>query len=129
MDWQLGRYSSPALDLTYFIFSSTDRKLREYHYDKLIKIYYNALSTAIVKLGSNPEKLFTFDDLLNELKVYGRFGLIYAPVLLQIVTAKSDGLPDSDELAELAGGVNLTENEYGQRVRDAIKDGMLLSYF
>lgn len=85
-----------------------------------------------MKLGSDPEKLFTFDDLTNELKLYGRFGLIFAPVLLQIVTSKTDGLPDIEETADSASGgvtVNLTETEYSQRVRDTMKDGMLLSYF
>jgi len=100
LDWQLGRYSSPVLDITYFMFSSTDRALREEHYDKLIKIYHNALSNTITKLGSDPEKLFSFNDLLEELKRYGRFGLVLAPVLLQIITSKPDDIPDMDEFAE-----------------------------
>lgn len=142
MDWQLGRYSSPVLDITYFMFSSTDGKLRADHYDKLIKIYHNALSNTITKLGSDPEKLFSFNDLLGELKRFGRFGLLFAPVMLQFITSKASDIPDMDEFAEdiknntktmdesiQAFTSSSTLDEYNQRVRDVIKDGILLSYY
>lgn len=124
------------------MFSSTDRKLREEHYDKLIKIYHNALSNTIRKLGSDPEKLFSFNDLLGELKRYGRFGLLLAPILLQIITSNPDDIPDMDEFAEnmanntttldesVATFANLaTVDQYNQRVKDVVKDGLLLSYY
>lgn len=142
LDWQLGRYSSPVLDISYFMFSSTDRQLREKHFDKLIKTYHNSLSNTIKKLGSDPEKLFSFNDLLGELKRYGRFGLILAPILLQIITSNPDDIPDMDEFAENMANNKTTVDEsmatfasvsslevYNQRVRDVVKDGMLLGYY
>lgn len=124
------------------MFSSTDRKLREEHYDKLIKIYHSSLSNTISKLGSDPEKLFSFNDLLGELKRYGRFGLLLAPILLQIITSKPDDIPDLDDFAEdlanktksmdesiAAFANNTTIDQYNQRVRDVVKDGILLNYF
>ncbi|KAK9686356.1 Ecdysteroid kinase-like family [Popillia japonica] len=41
LDWQLSRYGSPALDLSYFIFTCTDHALRAKHYDNMIKFYYH----------------------------------------------------------------------------------------
>lgn len=124
------------------MFSSTDRKLREDHYDKLIKIYYKALSNTISKLGSDPEKLFSFNDLLGELKRYGRFGLILAPILLQIITTKPSDIPNMDEFADnIANNTksveetiaefanNSTLDEYNRRVREVVKDGLLLNYY
>lgn len=124
------------------MFSSTDRLLREKHFDKLIKIYHDSLSNTIKKLGSDPEKLFSFNDLLGELKHYGRFGLILAPILLQVITSNPDDIPDLDEFAEdmasnaktmdesMATFANMSSLEvYNQRVRDVVKDGMLLGYF
>lgn len=124
------------------MFSSTDRKLREEHYDKLIKIYHNALSNTITKLGSDPEKLFSFNDLLGELKRYGRFGLLLAPILLQIITSEPSDIPDMDKFAEdmannaktmdesmAAFSSTATLDKYNQRVRDVVKDGLLLSYY
>ncbi|XP_037052130.1 uncharacterized protein LOC119085750 [Bradysia coprophila] len=142
LDWQLGRYSSPVLDISYFMFSSTDRKLREQHFDKLIKIYHSSLSNTIRKLGSDPDKLFSFSDLQGELKRYGRFGLILAPILLQIITSNPGDIPDMDEFAEDMANKTKTMDEsmatfasisslevYNQRVRDVVKDGMLLGYY
>ncbi len=124
------------------MFSSTDRKLREQHYDKLIKIYHNSLSNTLTKLGSDPEKLFSFNDLQGELKRYGRFGLLLAPILLQIITSNPSDIPDMDEFAEdmannkktldesMAAFANNSSLEtYNQRVRDVVKDGILLSYY
>lgn len=124
------------------MFSSTDRKLREEHYDKLIKIYHKSLSNTITKLGSDPEKLFSFNDLLGELKRYGRFGLVLAPILLQIITSEASDIPDMDEFAEqmadntktmddsMAVFANMgTVDKYNQRVRDVVKDGLLLNYY
>lgn len=124
------------------MFSSTDRKLREEHYDKLIKVYHKSLSNTITKLGSDPEKLFSFNDLLGELKRYGRFGLLLAPILLQIITSEASDIPDMDELAEdfanntktmdesMAVFSNMgTVDKYNQRVRDVVKDGLLLNYY
>lgn len=124
------------------MFSSTDRNLREKHYDKLIKIYHNALSNTITKLGSDPEKLFSFNDLLGELKRFGRFGLVLAPILLQIITTKPSDIPDMDQFAEDMANNKKTMDEsmaefanaasldkYNQRVRDVVKDGILLNYY
>lgn len=124
------------------MFSSTDRKLREAHYDKLIKIYHNALSNTISKLGSDPEKLFSFNDFLGELKRFGRYGLIMGPILLQIITSNPDDIPNLDELAEEMTKSDKTMDEnvkafasvaslekYNERVRDIVKDGLLLDYF
>lgn len=124
------------------MFSSTDRKLREEHYDKLIKIYHNSLANTITKLGSDPEKLFSFNDLLGELKRFGRFGLVLAPILLQIITSKPDDIPDMDAFAEdmknntktmdesmKAFANTATLDQYNQRVRDVVKDGILLNYY
>lgn len=38
IDFQLLRYGSPALDLAFFFYSCTTQKLREAHYDSLLKV-------------------------------------------------------------------------------------------
>lgn len=123
------------------MFSSTDRQLREQHYNKLIKIYHHSLSNTIRKLGSDPEKLFTFNDLLGELQRFGRYGLIMAPILLQVVTSSPDDIPDMDKFADDMASNKTTLDEgmaefkkastlhvYNQKVRDVFKDGILLGY-
>ena len=38
IDFQLARYASVGLDISFFIYSCTDQKLREEHYEQLLKV-------------------------------------------------------------------------------------------
>lgn len=44
IDFQLARYTSPALDISFFIYSGTSKELREQHYDELITVGFHAFS-------------------------------------------------------------------------------------
>lgn len=50
IDWQLSRYSSPTIDLLYYLFSCTTKEIRDAHYDEFLTIYHESLSTNIRKL-------------------------------------------------------------------------------
>lgn len=74
IDFQLTRYSSPALDISFFVYSCTSQALRESHYEDLLKAYHQSLSEMLTDLGSNPEELFSYADLQKELHEFARFG-------------------------------------------------------
>lgn len=101
IDYQISRYVSPALDLVYFIFASTDKTFRDEHYHELIKIYHNSLSKFLKRLGEDPEILFPFEALEGQLKKFGRFGMPCSLMLLPIITTQSRDLPDFDKMAEM----------------------------
>jgi hypothetical protein len=63
IDFQLARYCSPALDISFFIYSCTSEELRDKHYDDLLKVYHDSLSEIIRDFGSNPDYLFPFSAL------------------------------------------------------------------
>ncbi|XP_055541041.1 uncharacterized protein LOC129727327 [Wyeomyia smithii] len=75
IDFQLARYSSPALDISFFMYSCTTQKLREEHYEDLLKTYHDSLSDMLRNLGSNPDELFSYSDLQKELREFARFGV------------------------------------------------------
>lgn len=110
IDWQMSNFVSPAIDLTYFLFSSTEKQLRDEHYDDLINIYYDTLATQINRLGSDAKKLFTFNDLQLQLKQFAIYGLIMAPLIVQIITADPKDIPDLDQIAEDMKNQKLDEN-------------------
>lgn len=108
LDWQISRYASPAVDVLYQIFSSTRKELRDRHYTNLLCVYYTALSETVCKLGSDPEKLFRYSDLMDQLKSHGKFALFMGVMLIPIVLAKPDEVRDMDDLTErLAKGEKL----------------------
>lgn len=75
IDFQLARCSSPALDLSFFIYSCTTQELREKHYDDLLKVYHKSLSDLVRDLGSDPTVLFPFSDFEKEMQESARFGV------------------------------------------------------
>ncbi|KAL7015018.1 hypothetical protein ACKWTF_016247 [Chironomus riparius] len=75
IDFQLSRYASPALDITFFLYSCTSEELRVQYYNDLMKTYHTNLCEIIRDFGSNPEFLFPYSALENEMKQFGRFGV------------------------------------------------------
>lgn len=100
MDFQIARYCSPVLDLHYNLFTGTDKVFREAHYEDLLKIYHESVSQTIRKLGSDPEKLFSYDDFQRELRKFGEFPLLFGPMIIQIRIAEAADILDLDEYSE-----------------------------
>lgn len=140
LDWQIIHYGSPAIDLVYNLFTSTDGPLREKEYMNLLRLYHESLSKTVKLLGSDPDKLFPFDDLLSELKRCGVYALLMAPLLLQVLQAKSSEIPNMDDMfdkvAEGEGQINLVnslssegQSEYDRRLNEVFEDVTKMGYY
>lgn len=126
------------LDIVYFLFTSTDKRLRDAHFDEILHIYHDALSAAVRRMGSDPERLFSYNDFQGELKKFGRYGVLIAPMLVQVVTADPTDIPDMDALSEKMANTGnheaqsfisaKTENAYNQRISDVIRDAERYGY-
>lgn len=96
---------------------------------------------SICSLGSDPQKLFPYEALLDQFHKFGRFGLIMASLLLPMITSDEDATPNLDELAEnmkknvvINDNGNLfstdkNEDAFNERLRDIIVDMVQLNYF
>lgn len=63
IDFQLSRFASPVIDISFFIYSCTTEELRAQYYDDLIMTYYKNLSKMIKDFGSDSEVLFPLSAL------------------------------------------------------------------
>lgn len=106
LDWQFVRFVSPALDVLCTIFSSTNKALRDRDYMSLLKLYHESLCKTIRMLGSDPDQLFTFENLQDELRRCGNYSLLFAPIVIAVST---DAISDLDET------FNGTRNEECER--------------
>lgn len=128
VDWQMSYYNSPVLDLLYNIFTSTDGQYRENHYEKLLKTYYSSLTESIEKLGSDPTKFITYNQLQDEFKKFGQYGLLRCCITTDLVISNANDVTDMDHYAELIDkGVEVRlvkkyEGETQQRYVTAIND-------
>ncbi|XP_046972779.1 uncharacterized protein LOC124539431 [Vanessa cardui] len=78
IDFQLTRCASPVLDISFVIAACTEQELRSKHYDELLEYYYETLSKHIRELGSDPNKLYSRETFMEEVKKYSYFGLAFS---------------------------------------------------
>ncbi len=120
---------SPVLDLSYYLLTSTTKELR-LRYDDLIKVYHSSMSELITKLGSDPQKLCPFDELNSQLKQFGVYGVIMAPVLLQVIASDSQNIIDMDTIEADTSTIDFATFDdrskvtYRERVSDALQDAI-----
>lgn len=102
VDWQITRYSPPVFDVLYYIFTQTDKLFRDQHYERLLKMYHTTMSNTIRKLGSNPDKLYTYENMERQLRKYGGgFLLLTAPIIIQLLSVGDPNeINDADQWAE-----------------------------
>ncbi|KAF5275179.1 hypothetical protein FQR65_LT04211 [Abscondita terminalis] len=135
LDWQLCRLGSPVLDLSYFIFSSTDKQFRDKFYDEMIREYYNSLCTFLTELGSNPDELFPFAVLKEHLKTFSVFGLYMTVQVLFLILSDHEEIPDmhnfksEDEALEKMNYTTKNIDKYNSRVRGVVTDFDKLGYY
>lgn len=132
VDWQITRYCAPVLDVLSIILSSSDKQFRQQHYDALLKAYYSSLCENIRKLGSDPDKLYTWDDFQNQLRKFIGYGLLFALLIIQLRMAGANDIGNVDDFAErIERGENIdlvnitdeqTQKEYEILVNDVVAD-------
>lgn len=79
VDFQIGYWGSPGLDLTYLLFSSSADDIFEREWDQLLRIYHDELISTLKKLNfSKPLPSFTYlkMELLNRALLGVIFGIL-----------------------------------------------------
>lgn len=133
------RYASPAIDLLYYLFIATDKALRANEYQNLLRHYHGSLSDTIRALGSDPDQLFTFDDLQSELKRFGKFAFLGTPIMLRIILADPKDIRNYDDMKDIKEELNNKTNYnvldtnadavYRERMNDIICDLVDYGYY
>lgn len=137
VDYQFIQYGSPAIDLHFNIFTSTDKELRDKDYDNMLRWYYESLSKIVKALGSNLDVLFTFDDLKQELKQSGNIIPVLVPMMLEVMQFDSNDVNLDDAFNKMAegdheSGFRLSEqgqHEYVRRLNELFDDIVRLGYY
>uniref|UniRef100_A0A182N5A7 CHK domain-containing protein n=1 Tax=Anopheles dirus TaxID=7168 RepID=A0A182N5A7_9DIPT len=98
IDFQLARYSSPVLDISFFLYSCTSQALRDAHYQELLDAYYGGLAEMLRDLGSDPDVIFPYTELQKELKQYARFGVGMGIESIPFSLLDESEVPDLDKI-------------------------------
>lgn len=138
-DWQLGRISSPAADLTTYLFSSTVKALRDAHLDEFLRVYYANLAAIVRATGCDPDVVFPEAELHRQLAKFGNIGVMIAPILMPVMVADTADLSNLDDMAETISAGNdaghiahlseCTTPEYVQRMQGVLSDARQRGWF
>lgn len=85
--------------MLYNIFSSTDKPYRDLNYEKLLQTYYSSLSETIRKLGSDPNKLYTYENFRMQMRKYSEYALLLAPMIYTLRLAQAEDAVNLDDFA------------------------------
>lgn len=72
------------------------------------------------RLGSDPEKIFPYETLLKQFKQFGKYTIFVAALLMPMLCAEVDTIPDFDRLA-VEVSENGTQREDMFRIADEAK--------
>lgn len=93
IDFQIITEANPVNDLSYFFYSGTSKE----QFDKLddyLKVYHDSLSKNLRDLGSDPEKLYTFQQLKKDWVKHAIYGLILSIVLVKVKLIDNTNIQD-----------------------------------
>lgn len=131
LDYQVVRYGSIALDISYFIYNCTQQNTRELYWDTLLDIYLMELNSTLTKYGIKDEDFLVNRKQLDaELVTFGRFGVGMAILIIPLLTSDQPSLDNSDESFD-----NMHNNQHNNAncfnrltdiIYDAVKRGILV---
>lgn len=137
VDLQTIRYGNMVCDILIFLFSSTKIDMRMRHMDNLIEVYRESLINNLRQYLKNDyscefeayQKLFTFENIKNEIAKSSLYGFFYVMWVLPAITfvpnvkdidSLMKTIMDSDKHDEIMA--SLQSNEYHIRIRDVIRE-------
>lgn len=123
VDFQLSRYSSPALDLQYFVYTSPSEDIRSNYTELLLEEYHKELQDTLKILHCEHHE-FTIDQLKEEFEEKSLFGLIAAATVLSAVVADPNDVMDLENVKEDGSNMDLKLVEKplsGRRYKQALE--------
>jgi thiamine kinase-like enzyme len=96
IDFQMSRYGSPALDLSFFLLRYHTKEAG-HNYRELLRVYHDALKEFLMELGSNADELFPFSALEEEMQKYSAFGMAMALICIPGTMSEATGFVDDDD--------------------------------
>lgn len=98
LDFQLTRVSTPALDVTYILFTSLRYGLLASCYDELLTCYHASLASTLTELGLAVEDLFPRIRLDQEMARCAAYGVAMAGIVVPAVYCPPEHAPDLESV-------------------------------
>ncbi|KAF5302537.1 hypothetical protein FQR65_LT00909 [Abscondita terminalis] len=132
LDWQLTRFCLPSSDLSELLWTCSDKKLRDDHYEEFLEMYYNSFSSFLKELGGNPENSYPHSVFKEDVKKFSVGGLYLTIWQMLSNSMEIKSVPNlvlvetgKDLVDMFSAAVNDT---YLSKMKDAIEDFIEYGY-
>ncbi|KAF2897011.1 hypothetical protein ILUMI_09164 [Ignelater luminosus] len=99
IDFQIAKWGLPVLDIAWFLCTCSEKEVIEQLEDYL-RLYHNSLAAHLIKLGSNPDKVYSHSVFLKQRRKYARFGLTLAVSIIYLLLSDESEAVNLDNVAE-----------------------------
>jgi len=124
IDFQLSGYTSPALDLVYFLAASTTGELRAKYLSHILTLYHTIFVNTAQRFGVQVD--FSYEDLLDDFSKARLHGLNFAVgALPSILAEKNEDIVDMDDWA---GAMNIEDEEIRNQKMKEVMDQQNASF-
>jgi len=107
VDYQFGYWTSPAVDLHYFLHSSLSPDLLDKHHI-LVQEYHKSLTETLSALGYRGLQP-TLTELQRQLQIRGPYAVFMCCAILPVILADRNNLPDAMKLMKNEEVIHLSE--------------------
>ncbi|VVC43034.1 Protein of unknown function DUF227,Protein kinase-like domain,CHK kinase-like [Cinara cedri] len=118
------RYGSPALDLSFFLYMNTDRRIRDERWDELLDTYCASLAAAVsdvadvVRVPDRPQ-------LDAEMREYGVYGLVHVSYFVRVMMAENLVVdPSSFVESDIDTSFEILMSYGGDKATDLVADAV-----
>jgi Ecdysteroid kinase-like family len=120
IDFQLARFGSLALDLSYLLYNSCTKSILDAHWDVFMNTYMEELNSTLESMGASKSKI-TRHQLDEEMKRFGRFGIAGALQAIPFFVTPIEDQP------KMEGGLEVFDNFHNNShknlvIRDRLTD-------
>lgn len=105
MDFQLCTYTSPAIDLHYFLSTSTSEDVHDNHMESLLLEYVETLANVMRQLDCETQPP-TFEEIKKYMRDRAAYALIASITVLPIVVVDKSMAVDIDQMIQETGEFN-----------------------
>ena len=115
--------------MLFYLLTSTDKQTRHDHWDALLEAYYSTFADCLTKLGSDPQALFSFENLQEELRRIAPMVFLYTPITYAVLFVSEEDLDNksNDEFFVISSKGSAME-AFNKRVADLADDLVELGY-
>ncbi|VVC43031.1 Protein of unknown function DUF227,CHK kinase-like,Protein kinase-like domain [Cinara cedri] len=116
------RYGSPALDLSFFLYMNTDRRIRDERWDELLDTYCASLAAAVSDVA-DVVRVPDRSQLDAEMREYGVYGLVHVSFFVRVMMEEHADISEFSE-ADKDKTVQTFLSYGGDKATDVIADAL-----